>query len=66
MGAIRIILNKSWRHPKLNKLYTVATVLQCDAILASELLADKIGVLYTGEYPPKGKIKMDLKQLKTK
>lgn len=61
---IRIILLKSWQHPYRNKPYAVGTILQCAPYLAMELLADNIGELYEGDYPPKEKVKIDLKQLK--
>lgn len=63
---IRLMLMKSWKHPYKNKPYAVGTILQCSIPLAQELLADRIGRLYDGEYPPKDKVKMDLKQLTTK
>ena len=63
---IRIILLKSWQHPYKSKPYAVGSILQCAPYLAMELLADKIGKLYEGEYPPKEKLKMDLSQLTTK
>lgn len=63
---IRIKLLKSWKHPYRNKPYAVGTILQCGSVLASDLLADKIGEIYNGEYPPKEKSKIELKQLKTK
>lgn len=64
MGAIRIILKKSWTHPLRSKPYPVGTILQCDAILASSFLAEKTGELYKGEYPPDKKTKIELSQLK--
>ena len=63
---IRIQLLKSWRHPYKKKAYSVGTILQCDMNLAGELMADKIGKIYEGEYPPKEKVKMNLSTLTTK
>jgi len=63
---IRIILLKSWKHPYKKTPEPVGSILQCSHSLAGELLADKIGRLYDGEYPPKQKQKMNLSQLKTK
>ena len=60
---IRVRLLKSWKHP-YGKNHTVGTILQCAPYLAMELLADNIGELYDGDYPPKEKVKIDLKQLK--
>ncbi len=63
---IRIMLLKSWQHPYKKKPYAVNTILQCDLNLAGELLADKIGKIYEGEYPPKEKVKMNLSTLTLK
>lgn len=60
---IRIMLLKSWTHPYKNKPYAVGTILQCAPYLAGELMAEKIGKLYEGEYPPKEKAKIDLSTL---
>lgn len=61
---IRILLIKSWQHPNRDKPYPVGTILQCAPYLAGELLADKFGIVYTGEYPPKEKVKIDLSTIK--
>jgi len=63
---IRVRLKKSWSHPYKNKPYSVGTILQCDTSLAGELMAENIGQLYEGEYPPKEKFKIDLSTLTTK
>tara|TARA_R110000868_G_scaffold96848_3_gene266356 strand:+ start:2381 stop:2575 length:195 start_codon:yes stop_codon:yes gene_type:complete len=63
---IRVMLLKSWKHPYKAKPYAVGSILQCAPYLAMELLADKIGKLYDGEYPPKEKVKIELSTLTTK
>ena len=63
---IRVILLRSYQHQYKRDPYSVGTILQCAPYLASELIADKIAKLYEGEYPPKEKVKVDLKQLNSK
>lgn len=63
MSAIRIILNKKWKHPLRQKPYPVGTILQTDLNLAGELMAENIARIYNGVYPPKEKLKMNLSQL---
>jgi hypothetical protein len=60
----RIKLLKSWKHPYKSKPYGVGTVLQVDNELKAELIKSKQAVEYSGEYPPKSKDKINLKQLK--
>lgn len=67
--AVRVRLVKSWTNTQ-GKVYAVGTILQLIPSLASELLADKIGEKYDGQYPPKqgreNKLKIKLSQLKPK
>lgn len=63
---IRLKLLKRWQHPNKLQPYSVGTILQCSPALAGELLADKIGEIYEGPYPPKQKLNINLSQLKTK
>jgi hypothetical protein len=63
--AVRILLKKSWTNIQ-GRVYPVGTILQLIPTKASELIADKIGEKYDGDYPPKNKIKMDLKHLNNK
>lgn len=60
-----IILKKSWKHPYKIRPYAVGTVLQCDDQLGTELIKKKTGEVYKGPYPPDGKVKMALSDLKT-
>ena len=46
------------------KTYAVGTVLQVDNELFERLISEKYGEVYKGPYPPKGKVKMNLEQLK--
>jgi len=65
MAQQRIILTKKWAN-MFGKEYPVGTILQTDDVLASELLHLKVGEVYFGEYPPREKMKVDLKQLNNK
>lgn len=58
MGPNRIILLKSWTN-HLGKVYPMGTVLQVDNELGSELIENKVGEKYNGEYPPKEKQKTE-------
>jgi len=60
----RIILSKSWQHPYRTEKYPVGTILQPDNALRNFLLENKIAREYNGDYPPKSKTKIQLKQLK--
>ena len=60
----RIILSRAWA--STFKTYPVGTVLQVDNELFNLLITEKYGKKYDGEYPPKGKVKMKLEQLKSK
>lgn len=61
---MRLKLIKSWKHPYKVKAYSVGTILQVDKELEKLLLEHKVAVKYSGEYPPKKKEKINLKQLK--
>lgn len=63
--AVRILLKKKWANFQ-GKEYAVGTILQLTKDLASQLIADKIGEFYEGDYPPKKKIKIELSQLNNK
>lgn len=65
MGIVRVQLKKSWTN-EFNRSYGIGTVLQLIPSVAKELIENEIGVEYKGEYPPKEKVKIDLKQLKNK
>jgi hypothetical protein len=60
--AVRILLKKKWTNFQ-GKEYAVGTILQLTKQLASQLIADKIGDYYKGEYPPKKKFKIELSTL---
>jgi len=60
--AVRIKLNKSWANFQ-GKQYAVGTILQLTSELASELIRNKIGEKYEGDYPPRKKFKIELSQL---
>ncbi len=62
---MRVRLLKSWANVR-GRVYPVGTILQVTSYLASELLADKTAENYSGDYPPKSKMKMNLKQLNNK
>ncbi len=62
---IKIILLKSWQHPFKKKPLPIGKIVSCSTQLASELIADKIGELYTGVYPPKEKTKTNFFKPKT-
>lgn len=64
--TLRVRLLKSWQHPYRSRPYPVGTIIQPDLNLAGALLADKIGEIYEGDYPPKEKMNFNLKQLTTK
>jgi hypothetical protein len=59
----RVILLKSWT-TEFGKKHPIGTVLQMIPTAASELIMDGIAKKYEGEYPPKNKIKVDLKTIK--
>jgi len=59
MAALRLRLLKSYKHKYKLSAWPIGQVIQVDNILANELLADKIAELYTGDYPPKEKVKTD-------
>jgi hypothetical protein len=59
----RVELKKSWTN-EFGRVYPVGTVLQMTPNKASELIRKKIAEKYSGEYPPKGKRKINLSQLK--
>lgn len=58
----RIRLTKSWKMNE-RRTYPVGTILQVDNELRDKLLKSKKGELYEGEYPPRDKQKIELKQL---
>ena len=60
----RVRLVRAWA--STFKTYSVGTVLQVDNELCNRLITEKYGKKYDGEYPPKGKVKMKLEQLKSK
>ena len=55
----RVRLLKSWANKSSGKKYTVGTIIQCDNTLSAELIREKIGEHYDGDYPPKVKVKTD-------
>lgn len=59
MPAHKIILVRSWKHPYKLRPYPIGTILLCDNELASELLTEEFGEIYTGQYPPADKTKTD-------
>ena len=63
--AVRVILKKKYTNWQ-GKEYAVGTILQLIPSLASQLIADRIGEYYDGDYPPKKKIKIELSQLNNK
>lgn len=62
--AVRVQLLKSYHHDNKKKAWSVGTVLQLTQQLASDLIHEGIAIEYKGEYPPKKKMKLELKQLK--
>lgn len=58
--AVRIRLLKSYKAKNMKRTWPVGQVIQVLPSVASELLADKIGALYDGKYPPKEKMKIKL------
>lgn len=60
----RVRLVRAWA--STFKTYAVGTVLQVDNELFNRLTKEGFGEAYNGEYPPKGKVKMKLEQLKLK
>jgi len=67
---IRIRLLKQYKHIHKAKPWPIGQILQLSPYLASELIGDGIGELYTGEYPPKpgreNKMKTDFFKPKNK
>ena len=61
----RIKLLKSWTN-EFGREYKAGTILQLIPTKASDLIRAKIGEKYDGDYPPKEKVKVDLKQLNNK
>jgi len=63
---MKIRLLKSLEHKtnnRVSKMYRVGTILQLSDLDSINLINSKKAELYEGEYPPKDKMKMDLKQL---
>lgn len=60
---LRVILLKSWTN-EFGRTYPVGTIIQGTTALLMNLIGEQIGELYAGEYPPKEKRKINLKQLK--
>ncbi len=63
--AVKILLKKKWTNSQ-GKEYAVGTILQVIPSLGSQLIADKFGDFYEGDYPPKDKLKIELSQLNNK
>lgn len=61
----RVILIKSWTNI-LGRIYPVGQIIQCDKDLHSILIEDGLAEDYTGDYPPKEKIKTDFFKPKIK
>lgn len=59
MGKMRLRLIKSYKHKAKLQPWSIGTVIQVSPQLANDLLADKVAEIYTGEYPPKNKLKTD-------
>jgi hypothetical protein len=55
----RLVLKRSWTNPTGTK-YFVGTIIQVDRSLGKKLQEDKIAEVYTGPYPPVGKLKVKL------
>lgn len=54
----RVILKKKWTNT-LGRTYPVGQIIQCDKELHSILIEDEIADDYSGDYPPKKKVKTD-------
>lgn len=61
----RVKLLKRWAD-EFGNSYPVGTILQVTPAAGSELVRTKVAEKYTGFYPPKEKVKIDLKQLNGK
>lgn len=55
----RLELKKSWTNPQGVK-YFVGTIIQVDRSLGRKLLADGTANVYSGPYPPIGKVRTEL------
>lgn len=60
---MRVILKKSWTN-FFNRKYPVGTILQVGKELQKELKEKGYAEDYKGSYPPNGKIKIELANLK--
>ncbi len=63
MPSNKVILKKSWTN-RFKRKYPVGYVLGVDDVLGSELIKSGIAEKYEGEYPPKGKQKIELSNIK--
>lgn len=63
--AYRVLLKKKWVNA-FGKSYPMGTILQTNSQLGNELVRLKFGDKYDGDYPPKEKVKMNLKTLNVK
>lgn len=57
--AHRLRLLKSYHHQYKRKAWPIGQIINVDDTLAHELLSDNIAEVYSGEYPPKDKVKTD-------
>lgn len=65
MQPPKVIFIRSYK-TKRGKVYPVNHIQTVDEFHGSKLISEGYAVKYEGEYPPKQKFKMDLKQLKYK
>lgn len=65
MQPPKVIFIRSYR-TKRGKIYPVNHVQTVDEFQGSMLISEGYAKKYEGEYPPKKKVKMDLKQLNNK
>jgi hypothetical protein len=61
---MRVRLLRSHRTP--HAMYAVGTILNYSKGVAEKMIIDGNAEKYTGPYPPKGKMKMNLRDLKIK
>lgn len=55
----KVILKKSWTNFQCRK-YGIGSIMQFDRELTKKLIDLGIAEIYTGEYPPNGKVKTEL------
>lgn len=62
--SVRARLLKRYKHQNKLKTWPIGQVIQGTGQFISELIHEGIAESYSGEYPPKSKMKLNLKRLK--